>query len=60
MNDRTAAHIEFASAFVDAVTIRPFLGDLRRMRRTARVLRSLPLRDHDVDHFAALDEPAAA
>jgi len=33
--------LDFVETFVDALTIRPFLHDLRRTRRNARSLRAL-------------------
>jgi hypothetical protein len=33
---------QFISQFVDAVTVRPFLNDLRRMKQAASIFRSLP------------------
>lgn len=32
-------HLEFVAHFVDAVTVRPLLADLRRMRRAAEIFR---------------------
>lgn len=33
---------QFISQFVDAVTVRPFLNDLRRMKQAASIFRTLP------------------
>lgn len=35
-------NLEFVNHFVDAVTIRPFFEDLRRVKRAAAVFRRLP------------------
>jgi hypothetical protein len=35
-------NLEFVNSFVDAVTIRPFFEDLRRIKRAAAVFRQLP------------------
>lgn len=36
------SNLEFVSHFVDAVTVRPFFEDLRRIKRAAALFRSLP------------------
>jgi hypothetical protein len=33
---------QFINQFVDAVTVRPFLNDLRRMKQSASIFRTLP------------------
>lgn len=35
-------NLEFVNHFVDAVTIRPFFEDLRRIKRAAAIFRQLP------------------
>ncbi|HLT40845.1 MAG TPA: hypothetical protein VK034_31425 [Enhygromyxa sp.] len=35
-------NLEFVNHFVDAVTVRPFFEDLRRIRRASAVFRQLP------------------
>ncbi len=37
MTDRTARRHRFVESFVDAVTVRPFLDDLNRLRRAANL-----------------------
>lgn len=39
--------IQFVTHFVDSVTILPFFEDLRRVKRNAAILRSLPLRQRE-------------
>jgi len=36
------SNLDFVSHFVDAVTVRPFFEDLRRIKRAAAVFRQLP------------------
>ncbi len=33
---------QFINHFVDAVTVRPFLNDLRRMKQASSIFRTLP------------------
>jgi hypothetical protein len=40
-------NLEFVQSFVDALTVRPFLNDLRRTRRTPQMLLSLPRIDDE-------------
>jgi hypothetical protein len=35
-------NLEFINSFVDAVTVRPFFEDLRRIKRAATLFRQLP------------------
>lgn len=35
-------HLEFISLFVDSVTVRPFLEDLRRVKQAAALFQRLP------------------
>ena len=35
-------NLEFVNSFVDAVTVRPFFEDLRRIKRAAALFRQLP------------------
>ncbi len=35
-------NLEFINSFVDAVTVRPFFEDLRRIKRAAALFRELP------------------
>jgi hypothetical protein len=38
-------NLEFINSFVDAVTVRPFFEDLRRIKRAAALFRQLPPRE---------------
>ena len=49
------ARIDFANSFVDRVTVRPFLADLKRMKDNAEIYRPLP-RIEDVEDT---EQPAA-
>jgi hypothetical protein len=35
-------NLEFVNSFVDAVTVRPFFEDLRRIKRASALFRQLP------------------
>lgn len=48
---------QFINQFVDAVTVRPFLNDLRRMKQQASIFRTLP---RLATNEAAENETAAA
>jgi hypothetical protein len=48
---------KFVSQFVDAVTVRPFLHDLRRMKQAASIFRALP-RLETVETRASADAAA--
>lgn len=39
------SNVDFVSQFVDAVTVRPFFEDLRRIKRAAALFRQLPRHD---------------
>jgi hypothetical protein len=41
MTSQRISH-QFISHFVDAVTVRPFLQDLRRMKQASSIFRTLP------------------
>jgi hypothetical protein len=41
MTSQRISH-RFISQFVDSVTVRPFLNDLRRMKRATSIVRTLP------------------
>lgn len=38
-------NLDFVNSFVDAVTIRPFFEDLRRVKQAAALFRQLPRHD---------------
>jgi hypothetical protein len=40
-----SVNLEFVNSFVDAVTVRPFFEDLRRIKQAAAVFRKLPRQD---------------
>lgn len=39
------ANLDFINQFVDAVTVRPFFEDLRRIKRASALFQQLPRRD---------------
>ncbi len=47
MSHRTATDLAFVETFVDALTVRPFLNDLRRTRRSRQLLQALVVEGHD-------------
>ena len=42
MNRQDPSNINFINSFVDAVTVRPFFEDLRRIKQTSAMYRELP------------------
>lgn len=38
-------NLDFVNSFVDAVTVRPFFEDLRRIKQAAALFRQLPRQD---------------
>ncbi len=59
MFHRQAQQLQFIHQFVDAVTVRPFLDDLRRIKRAASVFRSLPRVIQDQEEAANSSTEAA-
>jgi hypothetical protein len=45
MHRHDQRHLDFINLFVDSVTVRPFLEDLRRVKRAAALFRQLPRAD---------------
>jgi hypothetical protein len=42
MSRKHDSHLNFISNFVDSVTVRPFMADLRRMKAMPEIYRPLP------------------
>lgn len=45
---RQTPNFQFVASFVDALTVRPFLSDLRRMRRATQGLRLIERTDEEI------------
>jgi hypothetical protein len=48
MHQRPPTDLAFVETFVDALTVRPFLNDLRRTRKSRLLLQTLAVDSHDI------------